>query len=451
MPNIRPFVNWARNVRSLPQEWYRVKHEEDLMACVQKARRDGRRVKALGSRHSWSAVAAPDGVGLEMHDYAGLVDLDREAGRITVRSGTRLRDLNRILEQVGLALPILGSVTAQTIAGATATGTHGSSLVHGPLSSLIEEMRIVDGSGDIVTLGADRPELQGARVHLGALGLLSTLTLRVERAFRLEEQGSPLPWEKALADLTDLARGTEYIKLWWLPHTDQVQVFRYTRTDAPITFSQWGRWADQAIINRWIFPCLLSLGRWRPSWIPAINRFLEPQYFKPFRRVGRSFDVLPLAMPPRHQEMEYAVPLERAPAALLAIREMIEREKLCVDFILEMRFVPNSTSWMSPSYGQDACHIGLYMADSRDQAAYFRGGEEILWAHGGRPHWGKELGRGMQEILSRYPQFTAFRDLATQLDPDRIFHNAFLDAMFASPKQPNKGERGGVSTNIHST
>ncbi len=432
MPKVRSFVNWARNVRSVPSGWCQIRREEDIVACVQKARREGLCVKALGSRHSWSAVAAPKDVGLEMHDYAGLVAMDREAGRITVRSGTRLRDLNRLLDQAGLALPILGSVTAQTIAGATATGTHGSSLAHGPLSSLIEEMRVVDGSGDIVVLGAEHPDLVGGRVHLGALGVMSTVTLRVDRAFRLEEQGGPMPWENALADLSEIARGSEYVKLWWLPHTDQVQVFRYTRTEAPITFSRAGRWADQAIINRWIFPFFLSLGRWRSEWIPAINRMLEPQYFKPFRRVGRSFDVLPLAMPPRHREMEYAVPLERAASALLAVRERIEREKWCVDFILEVRFVPKSDSWMSPSYGQDACHLGLYMADSRDRQAYFRGGEEILWEHGGRPHWGKEFDLGMGEILSRYPRWGAFRDLAKRLDPQGIFHNAFLERMFGA-------------------
>ena len=133
----KPFVNWARNVRSQPQEWHTITEEEQLAQVVTQAHQRGQSVKAMGSRHSWSPIAAPDSIALEMHGYNRLLDIDRERGLVTVQSGMRLRDLNKRLDNEGLALSILGSVTAQTVAGATATGTHGSSLVHGSLSSLL--------------------------------------------------------------------------------------------------------------------------------------------------------------------------------------------------------------------------------------------------------------------------------------------------------------------------
>src|SRR5262249_49402295 len=147
--------------------------------------------------------------------------------RVTIAAGTRIRELVAALAERGLALPIVGSIAAQAIAGAIATGTHGSSLVHGNLSSLVEGVRLIDGRGSPIEIGAHDPRLDGARVHLGALGVLTRITLRVEPAFRLAETIEALPLDGACARAAELARSAEYVKIWWLPHTPRAFVFRY--------------------------------------------------------------------------------------------------------------------------------------------------------------------------------------------------------------------------------
>jgi FAD/FMN-containing dehydrogenase len=428
----KPFQNWARNLQTFPRSWHRISHEEQLLACVEEALAEGRRIRPLGSRHSWSPIAAPDDIALETLDYNKILAIDAERREVTFQAGLRLCDLNAALARARLALPILGSITQQTLAGATATGTHGSSLQHGSLSSLITAMRLVTGQGEILTLREQDARLDAARLHLGAFGLVSTLTLKIDPAFLLCEEAAPVRWEEALSDLSEIAQSAEYIKLWWLPHTDHIQIFRYHRTHEPITFQRWRRWVDEALINRYLFPAMLALGRWRPALIPAFHRWLEPTYFKPQRRIGHSFDILPLAMPPIHREMEFSVPLEDAPAALAALREMVERERLAVNFILEIRFLPAEAAWLSPSFGRPSCAIGIYMADAPDLDAYFRLGQEILLQYKGRPHWGKEFWGDIAQIAPRYPRFQDAQMLANTLDPQGIFRNPFLQQFFSS-------------------
>jgi FAD/FMN-containing dehydrogenase len=227
-----------------------------------------------------------------------------------------------------------------------------------------------------------------------------------------------------------LARSAEYVKLWWLPHTDDVLVFRCERTEEVGQASKLLAWIDRIIINKFVFPLMLGLGRVIPRLIPPSNRLVARTYLDRAPRIGRGDQILSLAMPPRHRETEYAIPLEHAAEALRQTRALIEASGVRVNFITELRFVKGDDAWMSPASGRDSCQLGAYMATAPGLADYFAGFEAAMRLLDGRPHWGKEFQASPQDIQRMYPQAKAFAAKLREFDPDRVFHGRLLARLF---------------------
>jgi len=436
MPTLR---TWSGHHFATPQSVARPGSAVAVQDLVRRA--EGRRVRAFGALHSWSDIALTDGVAVSLDLLSGLVRVDGQ--RVTVHAGTRLRDLNQLLAQHGLAMPILGSVDPQAIAGAVATGTHGSSRRHGNLASIVRGMKLVTGTGELLEVGEHDPRLDALRVGLGATGIVTELTLDVVPAFHLAETATPMPVREAIARVDELSQSAEFVKLWWLPHTGQAVVFTADRTDEPSAFSPTARWIDEQLVNRLAFRGVLTASRWFPGWTPTLNRVVGAAYFRPQRRVGRSFEVFHLAMPPVHREMEYAFGVEHTRDALTELVDWVQAEELRVNFIVEARFVRADGGWMSPAHGHDVCQLGAYMANSADLPRYFAGFEQRMLALGARPHWGKEFGADGATVLARYPKAEAWWQLVQQLDPDGVFRNRFTDRLFpatapGNPPQANE-------------
>ena len=401
--------------------------EQAIVDLVNGARQRGHGVRAFGALHSWSDIALTDQLAVSLDRLSGLTRVDGH--RVTVRAGTRLRDLNRLLAEHGLAMPILGSVDPQAVAGAVSTGTHGSSRVHGNLASIVRGLRLVTGTGEVLDVREGDPRLDALRVGLGATGILSELTLEVVPAFHLREVATPMPIREAIERVDELSRSAEFVKLWWLPHTGQAIVFAADRTEAPSTFSPWGRWVDEHLINRFLFRGILAASRLAPGLTPSLNRVVGAAYFRRQERVGRSHEVFHLAMPPVHRETEYAIPVEHTQQALTELVDWVQRDRLHVNFIAEVRFVRADDGWMSPAHGHDVCQLGAYMANNPDLDTYFAGFERRMLDLGGRPHWGKEFAASGPTVRARYPRSAEWVELVRTLDPDRVFRNPFTSRL----------------------
>jgi hypothetical protein len=419
---MRRWSNWGRTVTTKPSAWLAPTTEAELVDAIRGA--NGQRIRVVGAGHSWSAIAAPEQIGITLDGLAGIVARDDRT--VTVRAGTRLRDLNLALAAQGFALPIVGSIAAQSLAGAIATGTHGSSLVHGNLSSLVERARLIDGRGNAHEIGPGDARLPAVRVHLGALGVITELTLRIVPAFRLAETVEPIAVREMPSQLSAIAKSAEYVKVWWMPHTRFAHIFRYERTeDAPTTKPNpiRQRWIDDNIMHPWVFPAVLRFGV-IPGFTPRMCTVIAKTFVKP-RRVGISTLMLSTPMPFRHRETECAVPMTAAGDAVARTLHAFDRDRLVANFPLEIRFVRGDDSWMSPAYGADTCQIGAYCWGPRSTPYFASFWREMRAMGGARPHWGKEMDHGTEEVHALWPRAKEFLALRGQLDPDRVFASAF--------------------------
>ena len=428
------FFNWARTASARPTSVALPSGDDEVGALLAKATREGARVKPVGGGHSWSDAACTAGVLLSLDRMRRLISLDASTGDVTVEAGMRLHELNAALALRGRALPVLGSISAQSIAGATATGTHGSAPKLGNLASNVTSMRLVlaDGSQRDVDASRDPDLFRAARVGLGAFGIVTRMTLKTVPAFDLEETLTPLSFDAALAQLPTLVRHEPFVKVWWLPHTRHAVVFRYRPTTAPRTFSERARSFDEQVLNRRLLAGVLAAGARAPSLIPSINRAVASVYFRPRVTIGQSDRVLNLAMPPLHDELEYALPVERAAEALSFVRDLIERERLRVDFIVELRFSAADDAWLSPSHERATCWLGAYIGQPHDRDRYFGAVERQALAWGGRPHWGKWFSAPSSELSRRFSRWNDAVALRAEVDPSGTFDSPFLSRVFGT-------------------
>jgi len=196
---------------------------EEVADLVKAAERDGLRVKAIGSGHSFTAIGVTDGVQVRLGQLSRLLSADRATGLVTVEAGMPLHRLNRLLDDEGLGLSNLGDIDRQTVSGAISTGTHGTGRALGGLATQVRQLQVVLGDGSVVTCSAtERPELfNNARVGLGALGVVTAVTLQAEPEFALHAQERPMRLPLVLAELDELVAGNDHFEFFWFPHTDQ--------------------------------------------------------------------------------------------------------------------------------------------------------------------------------------------------------------------------------------
>ncbi|HEY9377350.1 MAG TPA: FAD-binding protein, partial [Jiangellaceae bacterium] len=292
----------------------------DVAAVLAEARRDGQSVKPIGSGHSFTPVAATDGIQVRLDQLTGLirtdVDLDTGSGTATVAAGTSMRVFNADLARLGLGLANMGDIDLQTVSGAVSTGTHGSGRDMASLSALVVGLEIVLPDGSLARCSADvEPDLfQAARLGLGALGIVTSLTFRVERAFLLhgvEERGH---LDEVLERFDDYA-GAAHLDMYWFPFTDYMQVKRHRRTDQPrrpmSTMSAW--WTD--VGENTGIGIVQRISRAAPRYTPAVN-LVAGRLISHRDYIDAAPSVFTRARRIRWHEMEYALPRRVAVPAI---------------------------------------------------------------------------------------------------------------------------------------
>jgi len=420
--------NWARNQQSAPISVGRPASEEELVDLVKRAAASGLRVKAVGSGHSFTGVALTDGRLIALDRYGRIVSSDPSEGTVTVQAGITLHQLNAELYDRGLALENLGDIAYQTIAGAISTGTHGTGKSLGGLATQVTGLRLIAGDGSVIDCSPENePEVfHTARVGLGALGIISTVTLRCPRAFNLHAIEAPMPVDTVLGSLDELVDGNDHFEFFWFPHTDWALTKRNNRTNRPLSpRSRWREFLDDILVSNVAFGALCRLGRLRPSLIPPLLARLAPPGGVEY--VDRSYEVFVSPRLVRFYEMEYGIPREAAREAFNDVRRYIERSGLVITFPVEVRFAAGDDIPLSMAYGRDTCYIAVHVYQGTHYHQYFEAVEQIMNGYGGRPHWGKLHFQTAETLAPRYPEWDRFQAVRARLDPAGLFSNPYLE------------------------
>jgi len=428
--------NWAGNQVGAPQSVETPRDVEEVSLLVKRAGANGQRVKAVGSGHSFTAAAVTDGVLVRLDNITGPRDMDAATGRVTVNAGTPLHVLNRLLTANGLAMTNLGDIDRQTIAGAVSTATHGTGATLGGLATQIRGLELVIGDGSVVTCSADdRPELfAAARVGLGALGVVTAVTLQCEPAFTLVADERPMPVDEVMSRFDEFASDNEHFEFYWFPHTDRALVKRNNRLkpgEQPRPLGRVRGWVEDELMANGAFGAICRLGRYQPSLVPRLNRFTASM-LSARRFTATSHEVFVSPRRVRFVEMEYAVPREHAKAAFDGIRNVIEREQLQVSFPIEARVVAPDDIPLSTASGRDTAYFAVHMFRGEPFERYFRAVEAVMRELDGRPHWGKMHWRTSADLRPVYPRFDEFLAQRDAVDPGRVFSNGYLEQVLGS-------------------
>lgn len=420
--------NWAENQQCAPASIETPSSEAELAQVVRDAAAAGQRVKVVGAGHSFTAIALTDGRLVDLSRYQRIVETDATTGRVTVQAGIKLHRLNEELDRRGMAMPNLGDIDKQSISGAISTSTHGTAKALGGIARDVVGMRLIAGDGSIVECSADvNPDVfKAARVGLGALGVISTVTLQTVPAFNLHAREVPMNVDDVLANLSEHIEGNDHFEFFWVPGTKWALTKFNNRTDKPgPTRSRFREFRDDILFGNVAFGALARVGRVRPSLIPRVAKALPNAGATEY--VDKSYRVFCSPRWIHFYEMEYAIPFEAATEALNRVRDYVARSGLILSFPVEVRFTIGDDISLSTANGRRSCYIAVHVYQHTHYQQYFEAVEDIMDDYGGRPHWGKLHFQTAETLAPRYPDWDVFQAARKKLDPDGRFANPYLD------------------------
>jgi L-gulono-1,4-lactone dehydrogenase len=433
--------NWAGNVTARPTRVAEPRSAAEVAEEIGKAAADGLPVRMAGSGHSFTPTAVTDGVLLRPGGLTAIRSIDADAGLITVEAGCSLRRMNEELLARGLSLTNMGDIQVQTVAGATQTGTHGTGRASGSIATQIAGLELVVADGSIVTCGPAEPDgpggsvpglLDAARVGLGALGIVTAVTFRVEPAFLLTAREEPMRWSEVISRLPELTSENEHFEFYWFPHSEGCLTKRNNRSDGPAQpLRPFRHWLDDEFLSNSVFGLTCQLGYRVPAVIGTVNS-LASRALSARTYTDAAYRVFTSPRRVRFKEQEYAVPREHLADVLGEVRDLFARRDWRISFPIEVRVAPADDLWLSTASGRDTAYLAFHVYYPSPHEDYFTQTEAIMTAVGGRPHWGKMHTRDSQYLRGVYPRHGDFVALRDRLDPDRRFTNAYLRQILGS-------------------
>ncbi len=419
--------NWAGDQTCTPSERVRPGGREELAEAIGRAAAAGRKISVAGSGHSFTETAMTDDLMVDPGALGGLLEADRSSGLVRVGGGAVLADLNEELHHIGLAMENLGDIDRQTIAGAISTGTHGTGAKLRNISSQVEGLELVLADGSVRELSADSDPmlLRAARVGIGALGAISSVTLRCTPAFTLHRVDTRRPREEVLSMFQEGADANDHFEFFTFPYADSALVLERNRTTEPARPR--GRAAgflNDVVLENWALEAVSTAGKAVPRAIPTLSRFAA-WLASGSKSTDRSDRIFANERRVRFTEMEYGVPREQGPDAVRSVIEWVRSNRYPVFFPIEVRVTAADDALLSPSHERDTVYIAVHQYRGMEWRPYFEAVEAIMAEYGGRPHWGKRHFLTATTLAERYPLWSDFQAARDELDPGRAFTNEY--------------------------
>ena len=427
--------NWAGDQVCSPAEVALPRDVKGVVEAIDRAAAGGPKVRVAGSGHSFNGVVLTDGVLISLAQMNHVLDVDLASGLVRVEAGITLRAMNEILAENGLAFENLGDIDNQSIAGATSTGTHGTGGRFPNLSAALHSIELVTADGSVLELNeaTDADAWRAARVGLGALGVITAVTLRVVPAFTLRGVDDTAGLEEVLERIDELVDSNDHFEFYNFPHSPIAITRTNNRVDEPPRpRSPLRKWLTDVLLNNYTLELACRTGRRFPSRIPIINRTASRLAGRHVR-VDRSDRVFSTIRRFRFTEMEYGLPRAAAAKAVRAVRKVVSEGGRPVPLPIEVRFVGPDDAYLSPSEGRATCYIAVHMFEKMDWRPYFQAVEEIMIGFGGRPHWGKRHFQSVETLRPLYPNWDRFAAVRARLDPSGVFTNAYVERVLGPP------------------
>ena len=396
--------NWSGSVQASPRQRIAAKNESVLQQLVNSARRDNSSIRVVGSGHSFVPLCKTDDVLLTIDELNGVLSVDTGLAQATVAAGSKLSSLGKPLLAAGLALQNMGDIDKQSLAGAVSTGTHGTGPTLGSLSTQVVGLRLLTGSAELIDCSeTSEPDLfKAAQVSLGALGIITRVTLQLLPAYRLYERSWTLPYEACLEQLESFIGDNRHFEFFWLPSDDTCAIKTLNPTE----------------LER------LPADATSPHVSQAVARYVQAEL------VDWSYRVFPSSRERKFNEQEFAVATENGLECLQELRELMQTKHKTVQWPLEYRTVAADNIPLSPFYKRDSVTISVHQAADQPYQAFFNDTEAIFRNHRGRPHWAKLHSRKGIELEDLYPAWDAFHKVRERSDPQKLFLNDYLQQLF---------------------
>ncbi|MDM5234056.1 D-arabinono-1,4-lactone oxidase [Lysinibacillus pakistanensis] len=430
--NGEKWTNWAGNVISYPGEMYLPQSIEDVVQIVKQARESGKTIRVTGAAHSFSAVAMPEHIALSLHNMRGLIAVNEEKQEATLWAGTYLYEIGPSLAKHGFALSNMGDIQEQSIAGAVSTGTHGTGVTLGSLSSTVTKWGFVDGTGTYRehTRGLDDLS-ESLHVSLGMLGVLVKVTIKVIPLYGLHYIGTRDTLTNGLSIFAEDIRQHRHVEWFYFPGSETIQVKRMNAVD-PVYQSDWSRRIEimkLQIVENGAFLAMSELCKWKPSLSGAMSKIAAANVVEG-EKTGISYEIYPSPRSVKFQESEYAIPLMYFEACMEEIHATFKKGLFNVHFPLECRTTAGEAGFLSPTQGHESAFIAFHMYKGMPEEPYFEWIHTMMKKYKGRPHWGKQNHLTAGYVYELYPDIEKFLAIRRQYDPDNVFFTGYLRKLF---------------------
>jgi FAD-linked oxidoreductase len=416
------WANWSGSVTGRPSEIARPTGEDALAQVVRRAPR----LRVAGAGHSFWPLCETDGVLVSLADMPGGVEVAADRTSAWVPAGWSVQRLTGALWDEGLSLPNQGDIDHQALAGALATGTHGTGGELPCLSGIARRYRLMLADGSIVTCGpGERDELfQAQRLSLGLLGVAVAIEVDVVPAYFLEERLEKHPLDEVVERFAEWAAASRHAEFWIFPHADTALV----KTLHPVEDD--GSFAEPGAVDETVFRLCCELSAASPRFAAILQPLLAGGSGKR-RRVGPAHRIFPSERTVRFEEMEYELPREAGLPALQEAIAWIRKGDLPVTFPFEYRWVAADDIWMSPFHVGPCASVSMHQFAPMAWRDLFAEAETMFRGAGGRPHWAKRHSLSRDDVDALYPMSERFREARRDHDPTGTFLNGPLAELFS--------------------
>jgi FAD-linked oxidoreductase len=413
--------NWSGSVQAQPARIARPGTRAELAGIVQQATR----ARVVGAGHSFMPLCATDGVLLQLDALDETLQIAADGRSAWAPAGWSLKRLTRALWEAGYSLPNQGDVDPQSLAGAIATGTHGTGAHLGSLATFAQAFELMLADGSVVECSAHaQPELfQAQRLSLGLLGVAVRIRISVLPAFHLEEKVQRWPLAAAVEQFAEVALAHRHAEFFVFPYADEVILKTLQPAAADGSFREPRAGEDTT------FRYCCEISRAVPFLTGPVQRRLMT-LIRPSRRIGPAHRIFPSERTVRFEEMEYEIPRAAGLAALTEVIQWVRRHRLPVTFPFEFRWTDADDIWLSPFHSGPGAAISVHQYARMPWTALFAQIEPILRAAGGRPHWAKRHTLTARDVFALYPHAERFLAVRKQFDPTGKFTNPHLTELF---------------------